>query len=171
MENAGVIGIGQVGSMELAERLAHGFLRGKAIQGGCFAVPVGNDRIQVLDDDGFPGLFEHLLEFARACLRLPVFGTANYLGFNDAHKNIAHANSVPGRRTNKLGQQSEAREPTETDRCLNHGNLSIRAHSCGPTVGFGGNWPIGGLFVELSGGHRLHGTALRVGKLHCCMPA
>src|ERR1022692_2419338 len=44
VEKAGVIGIGEVGGMQLAKRLADGFVCVKTVQGGRFAVPVGDDR-------------------------------------------------------------------------------------------------------------------------------
>ena len=44
--------------LQLAQRLTDGLLRGKAIQRGRFPVPVGNHRVQVLDDHGFAAVFE-----------------------------------------------------------------------------------------------------------------
>src|ERR1700733_14655584 len=89
LQNARVIHIGEVGGMQLAQRLTHGFVRGKPIQGGCFAVPICDDRIQILNDDGLAGLLEHLREnlikAMRSRLRMPVRGTANYLWLQDLH--------------------------------------------------------------------------------------
>ena len=85
-KNAGVIGIGEIGGVQLAQWLTDGFLCGVAIQGGSFVVPVRDDRVQVLDDDGFAGVLEHLLELAGVRLHVPILGTSNDFRLDDPHR-------------------------------------------------------------------------------------
>ena len=48
--------------MELAERLADGFLHRESIQGGSLAIPVCDDRVEIFDDDRLADLLEDLFE-------------------------------------------------------------------------------------------------------------
>jgi hypothetical protein len=77
LEQARIIGLGEICGMQCAQRLTDGFLCGKAVQRGRFPVPVRDHRIQVLDDNGLAALLEDLREISGARLRSLVRGTGN----------------------------------------------------------------------------------------------
>ena len=72
--------------MQFAERPADGFLSGEPIEGGRFAVPEGDDRIEILDDDGLADLRQHLRELMGMGLGFHAAGAANYVWPDISHR-------------------------------------------------------------------------------------
>jgi hypothetical protein len=73
-------------AMQIAQRLTRGLLSGKTVQGGRFPVPVGDHRVQVLDDHGFTAVLEYLREVACSLLRSVVSGTKTSVWLDDSHR-------------------------------------------------------------------------------------
>jgi len=99
LQNACVIGLRETCGVQLPQRLSDGFLGGIAVKGHRFAIPVGDHRVHVLDDDGLADLREHLLERACALLGLGErrLGATEHIGLDGAHESFLPTNAASRR--------------------------------------------------------------------------